>query len=130
MFPAAGGDQLPGHLPADRCLLITPSIDQRSVPPQTMAADLLTLQVQPRSSHDAVVGERDGAVLIRLRAAPVDGEANAALQRFLADRLGVPRRSVQLVRGLSGRRKQVAVEGFSGAELRLLLLAGAPGSPP
>ncbi len=95
-----------------------------------MAADLLTLQVQPRSSRDAVVGERDGAVLIRLRAAPVDGEANAALQRFLAERLSVPRRSVQLVRGLSGRRKQVAVEGFSGAELRLLLLAGAPGSPP
>ena len=94
-----------------------------------MADTLLTLQVQPRSSRDAVVGEREGAVLIRLRAAPVDGEANAALQRFLADRLGVPRSSVRLVRGQSGRRKQVAVEGFSAAQLRRLLLADAPDSP-
>ena len=77
-----------------------------------------------------MVGERDGAVLIRLRAAPVDGQANAALERFLADRLGVPRSSVQLVRGQSGRRKQVAVRGFSGAELRSLLLAGVRDSPP
>ena len=44
-----------------------------------MAESFLTLQVQPRSSRNAVVGERDGAVLIRLRAAPVDGEANEAL---------------------------------------------------
>jgi uncharacterized protein (TIGR00251 family) len=95
-----------------------------------MADSLLTLQVQPRSSRNAVVVERDGAVLIRLRAAPVDGEANAALQRFLADRLGVPRSSVRLVRGQAGRRKQVAVEGFSGEQLRRLLLADVPDSPP
>jgi uncharacterized protein YggU (UPF0235/DUF167 family) len=57
-----------------------------------MADSLLTIQVQPRSSRDAVVGDRDGAVLIRLRAAPV--------------------------------------RGFSGEQLRRLLLADAPGSPP
>jgi uncharacterized protein YggU (UPF0235/DUF167 family) len=52
------------------------------------------------------------------------------LERFLADRLGVPRSRVHLVRGLRGRNKQVAVEGFSGGQLRQLLLADAPGSPP
>ena len=95
-----------------------------------MADQLLKLRIQPRSCRDAVVGEREGAVLIRLKAAPLEGEANAALERFLADRLGVPRSRVRLVRGLSGRNKQVAVEGFSGGQLRQLLLADAPGSPP
>ena len=95
-----------------------------------MASELVSLQIQPRSSCDAVVGERDGAVLIRLRAAPVDGQANASLQRFVADRLGVPRQRVRLVRGQSGRRKLMAVEGLSAAEVRLLLLADVPGSPP
>ena len=95
-----------------------------------MADQLLKLRIQPRSCRDAVVGEREGAVLIRLKAAPLEGEANAALERFLADRLGVPRSRVHLVRGLSGRNKQVAVEGFSGGQLRQLLLADAPGSPP
>ena len=95
-----------------------------------MADQLLKLRIQPRSCRDGVVGERDGAVLIRLKAAPLEGEANAALERFLANRLGVPRSRVRLVRGLSGRNKQVAVEGFSGGKLRQLLLADAPGSPP
>ncbi|MEI6617200.1 MAG: DUF167 domain-containing protein [Cyanobium sp. ELA507] len=78
-----------------------------------MADQLLKLRIQPRSCRDAVLWP-----------------ANAALERFLADRLGVPRNQVHLVRGLSGRHKQVAVEGFSGGELRRLLLADAPGSPP
>ena len=99
-------------------------------PAQAMDPALVSLQIQPRSSCDAVVGERDGAVLIRLRAAPVDGEANASLQRFVADRLGVARQRVRLVRGQSGRRKLMAVEGFSATELRTRLLAGVPGSPP
>jgi uncharacterized protein YggU (UPF0235/DUF167 family) len=60
----------------------------------------------------------------------VDGEANAALERFLADRLGVPRSQVHLVRGLRGRNKQLAVEGFRGGQLRRYVLADAPGSPP
>ena len=95
-----------------------------------MADQLLKIRIQPRSCRDGVVGEWDGAVLIRLKAAPLEGEANAALERFLADRLGVPRSRVRLVRGLSGRNKQVTVEGFSGGKLRQLLLADAPGSPP
>jgi uncharacterized protein (TIGR00251 family) len=82
----------------------------------------LPLWIQPRAAKDALVGERDGMVVIRLQAPPVDGAANAALIRFLARRLGCPASAVRLLRGERGRRKWVEVDGFSAAELRRRLL--------
>jgi uncharacterized protein (TIGR00251 family) len=84
----------------------------------------VALRIQPRASGDAVVGERDGAIAIRLRAAPVDGAANGALIRFLARTLGVPQRAVRLVRGHSGRHKWVTVADLEPDEVRQRLLAG------
>lgn len=84
----------------------------------------LPLWIQPRAASDAVMGERQDMVVIRLQAPPVDGAANAALIRFLARRLSCPAASVRLLRGQRGRRKWVAVEGLTAAELRLRLLAG------
>ena len=88
------------------------------------AADeaLVALRVQPRASADAVLGEREGAIAIRLKAPPVDGQANAALLRFVASRLGVAPRAVVLVRGASGRQKWIRVEGLSAAAVRAALL--------
>ncbi|MEI6029805.1 MAG: DUF167 domain-containing protein [Synechococcaceae cyanobacterium ELA739] len=86
-------------------------------------AAVVALWIQPRASWDAVVGERDGAIAIRLQAPPVDGAANQALVRFIASRLGVPPRDVQLVRGLTGRRKWVSVAGLESALVRQRLLA-------
>ncbi len=85
----------------------------------------LQLWIQPRAASDSVMGERHDMVAIRLQAPPVDGAANAALIRFLACRLGCPTASVRLLRGERGRRKWVAVEGLTAAELRLRLLAGS-----
>lgn len=87
----------------------------------------LALWIQPRAERDAVVGERNGMVAIRLQAPPVDGAANAALSRFLARRLGCCTTSVRLLRGERGRRKWVEVEGLTAAELkrRLLALSGS-----
>jgi uncharacterized protein YggU (UPF0235/DUF167 family) len=58
---------------------------------------------------------------VALTAPPVDGAANAALVAFLADALGVPQRAVTVVRGATGRNKQVRVEGV-GPEAILALL--------
>ena len=91
-----------------------------------MTADstaLTALVVQPRAAVDAVMGERDGAILVRLRAAPVDGQANAALVRFLARILRVPQGDVELVRGATGRRKWIRVAAFSAEAVRSALLA-------
>ncbi|MFM7314106.1 MAG: DUF167 domain-containing protein [Cyanobium sp.] len=83
----------------------------------------VALWVQPRASRDAVIGEHAGRVAIRLQAPPVDGAANAALVCFLARRLDCPPGTVRLLRGQTGRRKLVAVDGMTAAELRSRLLA-------
>ena len=82
----------------------------------------LAIRVQPRAKRSEVAGERDGAVLIRVSAPPVDGKANEAVCRLIADRAGVPRRAVQIVRGESSRDKVVRIDGLSADEARTLLL--------
>jgi uncharacterized protein len=78
--------------------------------------------VQPRASRSELAGHRDGALRVRIAAPPVDGEANEELVRFLARRLGVPRRNVQIVSGESGRAKLIQVEGIDAAEAALRLV--------
>ena len=88
-----------------------------------MAAELVAIRVQPRASRDQVLGLRDGAIAIQLKAPPVDGEANAALLRFVARALGVRPRSVALVRGQTNRMKWIQVEGLTAEAVQERLLA-------
>jgi uncharacterized protein (TIGR00251 family) len=81
----------------------------------------LRVRVQPRASRDALGGEREGALLVRLTAPPVEGRANDALARILAHALGVPPSAVQLLRGGSGRDKLVSIAGIDAATARARL---------
>jgi uncharacterized protein (TIGR00251 family) len=73
--------------------------------------------VQPRASR-AVVGPVVGDRLrVAVVAPPVDGKANEAVVRALAEALGVPRGAVEIVRGETGRRKTVRVRGVTLAAL-------------
>ena len=71
----------------------------------------LSVRLQPRARRDEVVGERGGAVVIRVTAPPVDGKANEALCRLIARAAGVPPSRVSVVRGHTSRDKLVRVEG-------------------
>ena len=84
---------------------------------------VLSVRVKPRSSRDALEGERDGALVVRLTAPPVEGEANAALVRVLGRALGVPPSSVRVLSGATGRNKRLHVSGVSAAEARSRLEA-------
>jgi uncharacterized protein len=81
----------------------------------------LRVRVKPRSSRDGIEGVRQGALVVRLTAPPVEGEANAALGRVLGRALDVAPSSVRILRGASGRDKLIAVTGISvsGARARL-----------
>jgi uncharacterized protein (TIGR00251 family) len=83
----------------------------------------LTVRLQPRARRDEVVGERDGVVVIRVSAPPVDGKANAALCRLIAKKAGVAPSRVEIVRGHAAREKVVRVEGLDAAALRAALIA-------
>jgi hypothetical protein len=85
------------------------------------------VRVQPRASRDALAGERAGALLVRLKAPPVDGAANAALARLLAGILGVPGFAVEIVRGAARREKLVRVTGVGRAQLMRALGPGLAG---
>lgn len=78
----------------------------------------ILVHVQPRASRSEIVGLHGDALKIRVAAPPVEGEANAALCRFLADRLDVPLAAVRLVRGDTARRKLVEITGRTPAEAR------------
>jgi uncharacterized protein (TIGR00251 family) len=75
------------------------------------------VRLQPRASRDAIEGEHDGALKVRLTAPPVDGRANEALRRLLAERLHVAASAVQIVAGEKSRTKRVSVEGVSRAQV-------------
>ena len=75
----------------------------------------LELHVQPRASKTSIAGEHDGRLKVRLAAPPVDGAANEALVRFLAEVLDLPRKSVEIAAGETGRRKRVRLLGIDAA---------------
>jgi len=82
----------------------------------------LSIRLQPRARRDEVVGERAGAIVIRVTAPPVDGKANAALCAFVARAAGVSPSRVSVVRGQTSRDKVIRVDGVSAETLRTALL--------
>jgi len=77
-----------------------------------------SVRVQPRSSRDAIEGEWQGALKVRLTAPPVDDRANEALRRLLAERLKLPLAAVRIVSGERSRTKRVEVSGATGQQIR------------
>ena len=84
---------------------------------------LLRLKITPNAPTNAVLGETDGVIRLKLQASAVEGKANAALVAFLAKTLQVPKAAVSLKGGRRSRLKQVEVQGLDGAEACRRLLA-------
>ena len=83
----------------------------------------ITVRVTPRAKRDELVGMRDGVLVARISAPPVDGRANRALCKLIAARAGVAPSKVTIVRGEGSRDKVVRVEGVEPAALRAALAA-------
>jgi uncharacterized protein len=84
----------------------------------TPAGAVFDVRVIPRAGRTGVAGTRDGALLVRLAAAPVDGAANDALIALLAGVLDRPRRDIVIVAGARSRSKRVRVDGATAAAVR------------
>jgi hypothetical protein len=82
---------------------------------------VLTVRVIPRAAREQVAGLHGDALKIRLPAPPVEGKANAALIRFLSDRLDVPANRVSILSGETGRNKRVLVRGAEAGAAQDLL---------
>lgn len=83
----------------------------------------LPVRLTPGASADRIDGwdvdaEGRPVLRVRVRARPVEGEANAALLKLLAKALGVPKSAVALDRGGQSRTKMISVDGLSDEALR------------
>lgn len=83
---------------------------------------LLDVLVVPKSARSRIVGEHDGRLKVQVTAPPVDGRANEALVRFIAEALDVARAQVEVVGGHSNRRKTIRVAQVR-SQLALLKLS-------
>jgi len=84
-----------------------------------------TVFVQPRASRAEIVGCHGSAIKIRLAAPPVDGAANDALVRFLADILDCSRANVRIVAGTSSRQKIVEIANIDRVNVERVLSSAA-----
>lgn len=78
------------------------------------------VHVQPRASRTELAGLHAGALKVRVAAPPVDAAANRALIEFLAERLGVSRRSVRIVAGAKSRTKLLEADGVTPEQIASL----------
>ena len=85
---------------------------------------ILAVRLTPKASQDAVAGVQllggEAVLKARVRAVPEKGRANAALERLIADWLGLPVSSVSVAQGGKSRQKQVRVEGDPDRLVRLI----------
>jgi uncharacterized protein len=78
----------------------------------------LRVHIIPKAKIDTIVGEHGDSIKIKLRAPAIEGKANAALRRFLAERLSIPQRAIVLVRGEKSRDKVIRIDDASEEDIR------------
>jgi len=84
----------------------------------------LAIKVVPGASRDGVAGWLGDALKVRVAAPPERGKANAAVERVLAEALGIAAESVRIVAGATSARKTVEIEGLSESDIRQRLATG------
>lgn len=77
----------------------------------------LSIRVMPRSPRNSIDGVRDGRLLIRVTAPPVDDAANEAVVGLLASALRLPRHALRIAAGATARNKTVAIAGATAADV-------------
>jgi hypothetical protein len=73
----------------------------------------IEVQVQPKSSHDEIVGFQDGRIKVKVTAPPEGGKANERLREIIARAFGVSKSSIKIIRGETSRLKILKILGVS-----------------
>jgi len=83
--------------------------------PYSKAKDgiIIEVKVDPRSSRNEIVGVADRTVRIKLTAPPVGGAANEMLIELLAEKFGIRKRDVTIIKGESSRHKLIKLKGVA-----------------
>lgn len=81
----------------------------------------IAVHTQPNASQNEVVGFKEGVLWVRLVAPPVKGKANQELIKLLSDVLGVSKSNLTIEKGITSRRKTVAIRGLGQEQVVRLL---------
>jgi uncharacterized protein len=84
----------------------------------TSAGITFAIKLHPRAKKNAITGKVGDALKLSLTAPPVDGKANAACIEFFAKLLKVPRSSVTIAAGETGRNKVICISGVNAAQVQ------------
>jgi uncharacterized protein len=87
---------------------------------------ILTVHIQPKASTTECVGIHGDALKIRVAAPPIDGAANDALIRFLAQTMSLPLAAVFIESGAGGRHKRVRLRGVTAERVIARLMRKGP----
>jgi uncharacterized protein len=79
---------------------------------------ILAVRLQPRASRTEIRDIANNELRISVKAPPVDGQANEALENFLAKNLRLPRSAVAVVKGKSARSKRISIAGLTCAQVQ------------
>ncbi|CUV01953.1 MAG: DUF167 domain-containing protein [SAR202 cluster bacterium] len=94
------------------------------MPPNPGESCTIKVRVQPKSSRNQLDGFQDGALRVRVTAAPTEGQANAAVIAILAKTLGVSKSRLEIIRGYSSRDKVVSVDTLTEQEVQRKIEVG------
>ena len=83
-----------------------------------MPSCTLELKIIPNAPRNEIVGWLGDALKVKIHAPALEGRANDELLEFLAEKLGVHRRSVTLLRGDRSRQKVVQIEGMEAGDVK------------
>jgi len=81
----------------------------------------IEIHLQPGAKRIEIVGFKEGVLYAKVTALPQKGQANRALVELMAQTLGIPKSSVDIIRGQSSRSKVIAVQGLTGEQVREIL---------
>ena len=83
---------------------------------------VIRIRVIPRAKKSEISQVlADGTIKIRLTAPPVEGKANQALVRFLADVFDISPSNIEIISGVKGRKKIVLIEGINQKTARAII---------
>lgn len=81
----------------------------------------IRVKLIPRSARNHILGQEGDHYRVKVTAPPVEGLANKALVALLSERLGVPKRDIEITLGRSARLKTVRIRGLTEADVARLL---------
>lgn len=80
---------------------------------------LIELKIRPNSAKNEIIKSDDG-IRMKITAQPVDGKANKALIEFLSKEFKIPKTSVEIVKGLTGKDKTVILKVFDENKIKFI----------